>query len=82
MTSPKDSSKRLRRNVQGHVVMADAAAMPHLLRLSTITLSYLFLQAKEYGLATLTIQDQAWTLARNPDHTFALSAGNPYRFSL
>ncbi len=75
-------SKAVRTNVQGNLVVATREQVRALRRLSSMTLSQLFLHAKEQGSAMVTLEDQSWTILRHPDHTFTLTAGAPSHTSL
>jgi transcriptional regulator of acetoin/glycerol metabolism len=84
MTNPPagSESKPVRTNVQGNLVVATREQVRALRRLSSHTLSQLFLHAKEQGSAMITLDDQPWTIERHSDHTFTLTSGFPSHSSL
>lgn len=61
-----------RTNIQGHTLVADPEQVRAIRRLSTMTISQLFLHAKEYGQAKVQLDDVAYVIIRHPDHTFTL----------
>ncbi|MBI2985120.1 MAG: hypothetical protein HYY50_05890 [Candidatus Kerfeldbacteria bacterium] len=72
----------MRATIHGQVVVAPAEMVKTMRRLSTATLGQLFLHAREYGSATITIDGQPWTVYRHPDHTFSVERGHPAMPSL
>jgi|GEM_PF-6397725 len=70
-TQPTRQAKR-RRNIQGHTILAEPEMMAKLLRLSSATLSNLFHQARDQGMALLRLDDESFILTRQSDHTFTI----------
>ena len=76
------AGSKQRFNIQGHIIVAEIDVVRQMRRLSNETLRQIFLQAGEHGTATITLDEQLYTIHRQSDHTFTMSAGDQHRFTV
>jgi len=78
MPPPAAGSNKIRANVNGHLILATLDEVRHLRRLSSEAIGHLFDHAKEYGQVHLTLDERAYTIMRQSDHTFLLQHGQTH----